>query len=102
MNAPTSAYPKPMDFSGDEFWKFIEPYYIDGKWTYPTGRTVLAELNSSELNNKPSLGTPKRDFGKSDLGRNRVAGGGTPNRTPQRLNRQQAAMAALTGGGTPK
>ena len=93
---------KPMNFSGDEFWKFIEPYYIDGKWTYPTGRTVLAELNSSELNNKPSLGTPKRDFGKSDLGRNRVGGGGTPNRTPQRLNRQQAAMAALTGGGTPK
>ena len=87
-------------FLGDEFWKFIEPYYIDGKWTYPTGRTVLAELNSSELNNKPSMGTPKRD-----LGRNRVGGGagaGTPNRTPQRLNRQQAAMAALTGGGTPK
>ena len=46
------------------------------------------------------MGTPKRD-----LGRNRVGGGasaGTPNRTPQRLNRQQAAMAALTGGGTPK
>ena len=46
---------------GDEFWKSIEPYYLEGKWAYPKGRQVLAEL-SNDPANKPSLATtPKRN-----------------------------------------
>ena len=37
-------------FLGDEFWKSIEPYYMEGKWTYPKGRQVLAELSNDAAN----------------------------------------------------
>ena len=37
-------------FIGDEFWKSIEPYYMEGKWTYPKGRQVLAELSNDAAN----------------------------------------------------
>merc|ERR1711892_10356 len=75
---------------GDEFWKSIEPYYMQGAWAYPKGRQVLAELSNDHAN-KPALTTTLKRVANNS----KVA---TPQRgTPQRLNRQQAAMAALTG-----
>ena len=67
----------------NEFWKSIEPFYLEGSWTFPKGRTVLAEVNSREFS-KISGNTPKRTTSQRG--------------TPQRLNRQQAAMKKGSGG----
>ena len=63
---------------------------MQGAWAYPKGRQVLAELSNDHANKPALTTTPKRVANNSKVA--------TPQRgTPQRLNRQQAAMAALTG-----
>ena len=82
----------------DELWKLLEPFYLEGKWRLPVQRT--AQIAKSKPSDKPPTHrsvatTPLREKNSSTI-RNSTR----KNATPQRFNRQ---LAALSGNkrGTP-
>ena len=85
------AYDEQLPIS-DAFWTLVKPFYIEGKWPIPSSRSDGTIQPKGNLKDRSNIRTSPLREKNSTIKSNRKSA------TPQRFNRQLAALS----GGTPK